>query len=128
MYLKKTGVVLLCLLTLVNALVMSLIYADYQLRKEYISKVLCINREKVESFCAGRCFLEKQLEKARKAEQEQQRSESSIFSFLAMPVLDEGLHYLFRTPFELELDYYQFDEVVHSSYTSDIFDPPRISC
>jgi len=34
---------------------------DYQLRKDFIAKVLCINRSKPKLHCDGKCYLAKQL-------------------------------------------------------------------
>ena len=39
-------------------------YLEYALNKDYISKVLCINKEKPKMKCNGKCHLEKQLKKA----------------------------------------------------------------
>jgi len=41
-----------------------LAYLDYELRKDYISEVLCINRDIPESNCQGKCYLKKQLAQA----------------------------------------------------------------
>lgn len=43
-----------------------LTYADYYINKDFISAVLCINKEKPQMHCNGNCYLEKQLEKSQK--------------------------------------------------------------
>lgn len=35
---------------------------DYAINYDYISKVLCVNKEKVKSTCKGKCYVKKQLE------------------------------------------------------------------
>lgn len=38
------------------------VLAGYELNKDYISKVLCINRDKPEMHCNGQCYLKKKLQ------------------------------------------------------------------
>ena len=45
------------------------IYAYFQLNKDYISSVLCINKDKPVLQCNGKCFLSKKL----KAEEEKEK-------------------------------------------------------
>lgn len=46
-----------------------LILAEYMLNKEYIARVLCVNRATPEMGCNGQCQLMKQMEKETKKEQ-----------------------------------------------------------
>ena len=41
----------------------SLPYLEYLLYKDYISKYLCIEKDKPDNCCKGKCFLEEQLKK-----------------------------------------------------------------
>lgn len=50
-------------------------YLNYQINYEYISSVLCINKEKPEVECHGKCHLNKELKKA--AEEESQKSSTT---------------------------------------------------
>ena len=43
-------------------------YLEYTLFKDYISEFLCINQEKPELSCNGKCYLNKQLKKANDAD------------------------------------------------------------
>ena len=52
-----------------------IILADYELNKDYISRVLCENRNKPNLHCNGKCQLKKRLEKDQKEAQ-------SPFNFL----------------------------------------------
>jgi len=36
-------------------------YIEYAVNKDYIAKNLCINRDKPQNCCEGKCYLEKQL-------------------------------------------------------------------
>lgn len=65
--------------TLVVALLISsaaktMLLADYLLNKEYIAKVLCINRDKPEMHCNGKCHLAKQLKAQEEGERGNQKS------------------------------------------------------
>ncbi len=39
-------------------------YVEYSVQKAYIVKNLCINRDKPNSSCEGKCYLEKQVKKS----------------------------------------------------------------
>ncbi len=39
-------------------------YIGYQINKAYIARVLCVNRDKPQLHCDGKCYLDKQLKKA----------------------------------------------------------------
>jgi hypothetical protein len=45
-----------------STLMVPMAYLDFELRREYIQEVLCINREKPDASCEGKCFLMKKLE------------------------------------------------------------------
>lgn len=65
----------------------------YQLNKEYIAEVLCINREKPELHCNGSCFLKEKLQENAPASAEEfpatQQQRIEIPSFLVT-------HYQFK--------------------------------
>ncbi|MEH0154502.1 hypothetical protein V6R21_10185 [Limibacter armeniacum] len=127
-HVRRAAIGLLSLLMLVNAFAMSLIFADYELRKEYIAEVLCVNRNRVELACAGKCYLKKQLNKAKQAEEQQKKQETStMVVFLAFPdyqLTDEPFTDTFAS--YSKPDYFTYDEVIRSSYFADILQPPRI--
>lgn len=61
------------------------ILANYELNKEYIAKVLCVNKENPKMHCNGKCHLKKELNKAEKNEQSplnriKEKTEFQIFS------------------------------------------------
>lgn len=72
-----------------SALTVPLIYLDYEVRKEYISEVLCVNRDKPITMCEGRCYLSDQLAQAQKQE-ESNKSIGQLFEinfFLSETIL-----------------------------------------
>ena len=46
-------------------------FIEYKINKERIAKVLCINKDKTEMQCNGKCYLKKQLRKANNEPSEQ---------------------------------------------------------
>lgn len=57
---------LICVLSLQFRLVFP--YVDYSLHKEYIQKVLCINKSRPELHCNGKCVLAQRIQKELDAE------------------------------------------------------------
>jgi hypothetical protein len=41
----------------------ALVLVDYQVNKNYIATVLCVNRDKPASCCKGKCYLKKTLQR-----------------------------------------------------------------
>lgn len=54
---------------LLQSLSKTIVVADYEINKEYIAKVLCVNKSKPKMHCNGKCHLKKELKKAEKKEQ-----------------------------------------------------------
>ncbi|NQX85981.1 MAG: hypothetical protein HRT67_08750 [Flavobacteriaceae bacterium] len=49
-------------------------YLDYLVNYEYVSKVLCINKEKPMSTCNGKCYLSQQLKEAQETEKQDKKT------------------------------------------------------
>ncbi|WP_210488632.1 hypothetical protein [Rufibacter aurantiacus] len=62
--LKNLAAILLLSVMLTQAFSKFFIVLDYEANKDFISKVLCINREKPQMHCNGKCYLMKKLKKA----------------------------------------------------------------
>ena len=66
-----------------------LVLAEYMLNKEYIARVLCINKAKPEKGCNGQCHLMKQMEKETKQEEKGNAVKDKyevIFSEVTLPL------------------------------------------
>jgi hypothetical protein len=75
-------------LMLVKVCIMPLIYLDFELRRDYIVKNLCVNRDRPQLNCDGKCYLAKRIAAAQEKEQ-QEAEQSFIFKLcetLAEPV------------------------------------------
>ncbi len=55
-----------------------LLVVDYQANKEYIMEFLCINRDKPELECEGKCHLAKNLKKQEDAEKNSKEQQVSL--------------------------------------------------
>ena len=97
----------------------------YQLNKDYIAEVLCINRKTPELSCNGKCFLAEKLKQTKQAREKEssatQQQKIEIPSFLVtnyhfefqIPLLSKFRHPLLRDILLLPL----------LSFT--VFQPPR---
>lgn len=65
---KTTLTISLAFLFLIQSFTRSFIYLNYEVNKDYISNVLCENKEKKEMHCEGKCHLKKELDKEEKSE------------------------------------------------------------
>lgn len=82
-FLRRTIAAFIILNTLGTTLAVPLIYLDFGLRKEYISKVLCIKRDKPITICGGHCYLSANLKKAKEAEQKGPKSSQTQFQLIS---------------------------------------------
>ncbi len=123
-FVKVIVVFSLIISTLANTLLVPLVYLDFNLRRDYIATVLCINRDKPITMCGGHCFLAKQLNKA----QEQQENDQNInlkpqFTFFKHEVQTISLESGFLIQ---EMEFPFVVEHISNSAFADIFHPPRL--
>ncbi len=114
----------LALLIFFNSLAMPLVYVDYQIRKDYIAKVLCINKDEPVLECEGKCYLKKQLTKAQKQttsenEAAPQKFGLSFFFVDFVSVTFGSIAYFSKAEFPL------FNQDLVISNTFQVFHPPR---
>ena len=65
---KLTALVLL-LAFMAQTFDKAVIYAEFTINRDYIARVLCINKEKPQSTCKGTCQLKKKIEEKTKKDQ-----------------------------------------------------------
>ena len=104
------------------------IYADFIINNEYIASVLCINKEKPEMHCNGKCHLGKELAKEAANDKTPFSSKTSKTEIPQVIISENISEFLFATETEIftsgEVGY---KPVFHiSSYTSKILHPPRL--
>lgn len=115
----------LFIILIVRMLSSPLVYLDYSLRKDYIAKNLCQNRNRPSMHCNGKCYLSKQLAKA--AEQKEAQQKNTIVSSIIDLYCQIGK--LTSIPkFELflyEIPNHFFLPTFHlQSFFSKVFKPP----
>lgn len=96
----------------------------YQFNQKYIAANLCVNRDKPQSHCNGKCHLKKMMKKTEKEGEQQGQSSSSEslnFVFFLIPGQVQ-LRCLF--PVIVSTTYAPHNIVYSGSYLRDIFHPP----
>lgn len=111
---------------LLKAFLAPVIFIDFKLNQDYITKVLCINREKPQLDCNGQCVLMQKMQKAQESNNPEQ-SQSSKSHLLEM-------FYEWRNNFNpqitityIEKHFPVYTEGTHSKYFTSIFHPPRLA-
>ena len=102
-----------------------LIYLDFEVRKDYIAKVLCIKRDKPMTVCGGSCYLAKKLDLAQKQEEKKEAINPSEISFFhELNVQIEVSRNNFSI---LKSSFFKYNEPYSGLLNSfDIFHPPRL--
>lgn len=59
--LKRALIFFVIICTISNCYMQLIVYSGYQMNKEYITSVFCINKAHPELHCDGQCFLAKKL-------------------------------------------------------------------
>ncbi|WP_072359653.1 hypothetical protein [Chitinophaga sancti] len=98
-----------------------LISLEYKLNQNYIASVLCVNRDKPDMHCNGKCYLKKQLER----DQQQQNNGSAGKEKYEVSYIDDLYSYDLRSyaPSIPLIAYYQSS--VPYTPLSDTFRPPQ---
>ena len=103
------------------------IMIDFEINRDFISEVLCINRDKPMTICSGRCYLTSQLEKADEKENEQapptQRVKAEVLYF-------QNYFLVKFTAYQGSRDKvipFYFAQFHSKKFISEIFKPPQIS-
>jgi hypothetical protein len=81
----KRTIAFLLILTLISAHFSKLyVFAGFELNRNYIAEKLCINKDKPELNCHGKCFLMKKLAEAEKKQQADNRTQQkNLFQEIA---------------------------------------------
>ena len=111
---------------MVGSLMMPLILIDFELRRDYIAKVLCINRDKPITVCGGQCYLSEQFKKATEHQEDSSDVKRSVeISFFKHRIAELNLSTIYR------LDDEQINSAFDAGHTQNfikhIFKPPRFS-
>ena len=74
---------------------MALLYVpvEFGINHAYIANVLCVNRDKPQLHCDGKCFLKKEINKA--AEQQQEQKNTTSFNSLTLYIIQPFAQHLY---------------------------------
>ncbi|MXV15282.1 hypothetical protein [Hufsiella ginkgonis] len=59
---------------LLSNFTVAIVYTEFKLNETYIAKVLCINKEKPQLHCNGKCYLAKKLKQAEEKDKNEERN------------------------------------------------------
>ena len=99
-------------------------FVEYAVNYDYISKVLCINKELPESSCKGKCQLMKKLESQQKKDFQSLRIhiEEYPIGFVELLEVDNNTH-----PITSKTNHnFIYDKNYTSRYLDAIFQPPIV--
>ena len=125
---KITGAILLITITF-KMLMAPLIFADYELRKDFIIKNYCVNKSRPEMHCDGKCYLAKQLEKAEQEDQKQATGNfiSKLLSFESEIKTNLFTDFFLKKTFLIkENPNFIYAEFLSSKNAFSFFHPPQV--
>lgn len=100
---------------------------DFKVHQDYISKVLCINKDEPQSGCGGKCYLKTQLKEQEEKENKQvpvnSNEKNEILFVNNLVIKDEPNDHL-NTKSQ---KWGQYKDSYSFEYLYQIFHPPQIS-
>lgn len=110
--------------TLSSSFLVPLVYLDFEIRRDYIEKVLCIERDKPITVCKGSCVLKGRLDLANDFNQNEQESREpiEIVFFIQTTSIQEKTASFILAERERVFDY----SSNYESHLNDIFHPPSV--
>lgn len=105
-----------------------MIYLDFELRRDYISRNLCENRNKPLLNCNGKCYLSKKIAAAQ--EEEERQAECDFMGKLIEVAANLPLFEIIKAPVApagsivLDSDFYYNNIFIGSLQPEGIFRPP----
>ncbi len=81
---RKAIAILLLFSVMVRPFTQAYYLIDYQLRKDFIAKALCVNKQKPQLNCNGKCYLAKRL---KTAEEQESKAQHNIFNKYEAPTM-----------------------------------------
>jgi hypothetical protein len=97
-------------------------YIEYFTFKKYIAENLCINRDKPNCYCHGKCFLKKML-KENNAPTDQKMSFKSQQKPLECNL--PAINYSFKKSVDYKILYLFYIETYNFNYSAELFHPPQ---
>lgn len=97
-------------------------YVEYLANQDYIAEFLCINKEKPELQCNGKCHLVKELEKQQENNPKSLRISLENYPIGFVTIFQISFVKTFTSSKKSRLAFYE--KLYHSDYNYSIFQPP----
>ncbi|WP_235324472.1 hypothetical protein [Pedobacter lusitanus] len=127
MMFRKAVLFFYMLITLMANCSRFFIFAGFEFNKEYIASNLCINRNRPELHCNGKCYLMKKIKQAE--ENEKKEAARNNLSQLEVSFCQEPFTFSFLDPSALSISDPSFSVYAYlytNPYIRNIFRPPRL--
>lgn len=100
------------------------VIADFYQHQEFIANTLCINKDKPEKKCNGKCHLDKQLAKAQDQDEDKKTPAPTVKTELSPSILTQSIVFFNKVA---KSDSYTDFSIIEYSFLSsfDFFHPPR---
>lgn len=123
--LKQIGVLLLCGLLFMRVMIAPVIFLDYQFNRAYIIQNYCINKNRPQLHCDGKCYLAQRLRAAQ--EKEEAQSKTVVYKLwleVFQPITDfSNNRVLITTVYQLSNYFYK--DNYHYSFIFSLLKPPQ---
>jgi hypothetical protein len=119
---KKIIAIFLLLGIVTNSFNQLLLFSSYSINKEYISAVLCSNKDKPHLHCEGKCFLDIKLKELEQKNKQQQDNLKRMVETSA-PAYANLLTQVFETKLELTPSFYLLQKP--KARVTAVFQPPK---
>lgn len=97
----------------------SIILANYEINKKEITEKYCVNKDKPQMHCCGKCFLKKQL--ARQQEQEKYPTFPDIKTDITVVHKVHKVFKVYKVPY---FPLYELGKLATQFEGTDVFHPP----
>lgn len=98
----------------------------YEVNKDYIAKNLCVNRNKPELKCCGKCYLKKQLNKAEQPGDDKQAPPKSSKLSIEAFVIPVAVHIQTHRTKDISVYNPGCQKMYGRMYHGSIFHPPSV--
>ncbi|WP_044202188.1 hypothetical protein [Echinicola pacifica] len=122
--LKSIIYIWLSMIIVLNSMVFSVIKMDYAMNKQYIIDNFCVNQDKPEMHCDGKCFLMEKLNEA-KQQQEDQPGSIDFSRDFGLFILQENTIGFISNHLITYIHQSPYAPSILNKASMDIFHPPR---
>lgn len=120
---KTTLTISLAFIFLLQSFTRTFIIINYEVNKDYISNVLCENKEKKAMHCEGKCHLKKELDKEEKSENTPTGSSKEKFE---ITLFNENIQEFFIHTVNNVIHSVVYIAILPQNCSIAIFHPPKV--